>query len=84
MGGSSRANKMIVNFFKNNKFRNLIYILNIGTTKESIFIISNAKKGFNYQRQAFIKVLIPQHFDLKNHIQIETNASNYVISRVLS
>ena len=41
---------------------------NIGATKKLIFIISNAKKAINYLKQAFIKALILQHFDLKYYI----------------
>ena len=54
----NRANKIIVNLFnklKNNKSRNLIYIPNIRTTKELISPTFNAKKTFNYLKQAFIK-----------------------------
>ena len=66
-----RANKIIVNFsnnLKNNKFKNLIYMLNIKAIKKSIFLTFNAKKFFNYLRQTFIKTLILQLFDLKWYI----------------
>ena len=45
-----------------------MHILNIKNTKRLIFLNSNAEKGFNYVQLAFIKALILQHFDLKNHI----------------
>ena len=48
-------------------------MLNIEATKKSIFFTLNAKKAFNYLWLAFIKALIPQHFNLKSHIWIEIN-----------
>ena len=45
---NNRTNKTVMNLFKNNKSRNLIYILNIGTIEEPIFLITNTKKAFNY------------------------------------
>ena len=48
------------------------------------FLTSEAKQAFNRLKQAFTKVPILQHFDLKSHIRIETNASSYAIERVLS
>ena len=57
-GGSDKANKSIVNSSQSNKFRNLIYMPNIGIAKKSTFLIPNAKKAFNYLNQAFIKALI--------------------------
>ena len=42
-----RSNEMFINSFKNKKSRNLIYELNIGAIRESIFLIPNAKKIFN-------------------------------------
>ena len=41
---------------------------NIETTEESTFLIYNIKKIFNHLKQAFIKVLILQHFNLKYYI----------------
>ena len=55
---SNRANKTVVNLFKNNKFRNSTYIPNIGATRKPIFLNPNAKKVFNYLKQAFIKAPI--------------------------
>ena len=54
----NRANKMVVNSFKNNKSRKLTCMLNIRAIRKSIFLISNAKKVFNYLRQIFIKAPI--------------------------
>ena len=48
------------------------------------FLIFNARITFNYLQLAFIKAPILEHFDLKCHIWIETDASSYAISRVLS
>ena len=42
------ANKTVVNLFKNNKSRNLIYIPNIKAKEKPIFITPNTKKIFNY------------------------------------
>ena len=57
---------------------------NIGATGEPNFITLNAKKAFNYLRLAFIEAPILQHFDLKSHIRIETDASGYAIGEVSS
>ena len=57
---------------------------NIQIMKELIFIIFDAKKVFNYLKQAFIKVLILYYYDPKSHIWVKTNRSSYVIRRVLS
>ena len=54
----SKANKMVINLSKNNKSKNLTYMLNIEVTRKPNFLISNAKKTFNYLRQTFIKALI--------------------------
>lgn len=45
--------------------------------KKPNFLISEAKQTFN-------KALILSHFDLKCYIRIETNASSYVVSGILS
>ena len=41
---------------------------NVEATKKTIFLISNAKKDFNYLKQGFIKALILQHFDFEYYI----------------
>ena len=79
VSSDSRGNKTIINLFKN-----LTCMPNIRAIKKLIFLIFNLKKIFNYLRQAFIKVLIFQYFDLESHIQIETNISSSIISRLLS
>ena len=43
-----------------------------------------AKEAFNRLKQAFIEAPILQHFDLKSHIRIKTDASGYAIGRVFS
>ena len=52
--------------------------------EEPIFLTSDARKAFNQLKQVFTKALIFQHFDLKYHIRIETNASGYAIGGDLS
>ena len=48
------------------------------------YLTPNARWAFIQLRQAFIKALIFQHFDLKCHIRIKSDASGYAIGRVLS
>ena len=48
------------------------------------FLTSRAKEAFIFLQKAFIKTLIFRHFDLKRHIQIETDILGYAISGVLS
>ena len=62
----------------------MTHVPNIKLTKKPIFLTFNAKKTFNYLRQAFIKTLIFQYFDPKSHIWIKTDISSYTIDRVLS
>ena len=84
---SNRANKTVLNLSnksKNNKFRNLTHMPNIKATRKPLFLIFNAKKTFNYLRQAFIKAPIFQYFNLESYIWIETNISNYVIGKIFS
>ena len=45
---NNRANKTIMNLFKNNKPRNLACMPNIKAIKKLTFLIFNAKKVFNY------------------------------------
>ena len=47
------------------------------------YLTSKAKLMFTKLSKAFTKALIFQYFDLKYHIQIETNASGYAIGKVL-
>ena len=78
------ANKRIVKSSKNNKSKNLTYILNIRATKKLTFLIFNAKKVFNYLKQLFIKALIFRRFDLKSYVKIETDISGYAMNKVLT
>ena len=83
----NRANEIVMNLsnkLNNNKSKNLMHISNIRAIKKSIFLNPNAKKVFNYLKQAFIKALILQYFDLECYIQIKTNITRYAISKVLS
>ena len=82
--GGSRANETVVNLSKNNKFRNLMCVPNIGAMKKSNFLTPDVKKAFNHLRLAFIKAPILQHFDPESHIRIETDVSGYAIGGVLS
>ena len=50
----------------------------------SDFLTPGAKLAFTKLRQAFLKALILHHFDPERHIRIETNATGYFISGVLS
>ena len=52
--------------------------------EEPMFLTSGAREAFNQLSQAFIKAPILWYFDLKCHIQIETNTLGYAIGRVLS
>lgn len=68
-----RVNKRFINLFKskktkNNIFGNLLCVLITEVIKESIFIISNAKKYINVFKTAFVKVMTIRYFDLKYHI----------------
>ena len=53
-------------------------------TVNSDFIIFEAKLVFTKLGQTFVKVLILHHFNPERYIRIETNASGYAISEVLS
>ena len=46
VGVGGRANKMVVNLFKNNKSRNSTYMLIIRAIKKPNFLILNIKKSF--------------------------------------
>ena len=58
------------------------------TSKNSVgatgYLTPGAKQAFTQLRQAFTKAPILWHFDPECYIQIETNASGYVIGEVLS
>ena len=58
---------------------------NSNTTEDGPkFLTPNARTAFNRLRLAFTKSLILQHFDLKCHIRIESDATSYAIGEVLS
>ena len=58
---------------------------NFDVTKDGLkFLTPDAKTAFNYLWLAFTEAPILEHFDLKCHIQIETDALGYAISSVLS
>ena len=87
--GGGRADEMVENLSKskkpkNDKSGNSTRIPTTGATGESTFLTPDAKKAFNRLRQAFIEAAILQHFDLKSHIRMETNASGYAIGGVYS
>ena len=48
------------------------------------YLTPAAKKAFNHLWHAFTKALIFQYFDPKWHIQIKTNALDYIFSRALN
>ena len=54
------------------------------SSQSGVFFTTNAKRPFIKLRQAFIKALILNHFDLERHIQIETDALGYAIGRIFS
>ena len=49
-----------------------------------MFLIVDTRRAFTKLRQAFIKALILNYFDLERHIQIGTDASGYTISGIIS
>ena len=75
-----RANRTVVNLFKNEKSKKLMRVPNIGATGEPNFLTPNAKKAFNHLQLVFIKAPIFRHFGL----WIEINTSGYAISGVSS
>ncbi len=48
-----------------------------------MFFTPGARKIFIELRQAFVEVLILNHFDAKRHITIEMDTSSYTISGIL-
>ena len=84
VGVGGRANRTVVNLFKNEKSRKSTRVPSIGARRELNFLNPEAKKAFNHLQLAFIKAPILRHFDLESHIQIETDASGYFLGRVLS
>ena len=74
----------VVNLSKNKKSRKSTRVPNIEATGKSNFLTPDTKKAFDHLRLAFIKASILRHFDLESYIRIETDASSYAISRMLS
>ena len=70
------------------KVRNLSKFKNSSKSKRMIrcsdFLTLKAKLAFTKLRQAFLKAPIFYYFDSEHHIRIETDASDYAISGVLS
>ena len=52
--------------------------------QSNMFFIANARKTFIKLRSAFVEASILNHFNSERHIQIETDASGYAISRIFS
>ena len=62
-------------------------VSNIGsnsTKNVSNYLTPDAKKAFDQLRQAFTEAPIFQHFDPKQYIRVETDASGYATSGMLS
>ena len=68
--GSSKADETVVGLskFKKSKNEKSEVQTYIKIKEKPTFLIFSAKKAFNCLRQAFIKVLILQHFDLEYYI----------------
>ena len=60
------------------------YLRNNNNWGEYRFLTSRAREAFDYLRQTFTQAPNLWHFNPKCHIQIKTDASGYVIERVLS
>ena len=72
---------------KTSKFKNSSKFQKSFKFKKTIrlnFFTLGVRLVFTKLRQAFIKAPIFHHFDLKHHIQVETDVSGYAIDRVLS
>jgi hypothetical protein len=46
--------------------------------------ISKARKSFERFRKVFITTFLLRHFDLNRKIKLETNASDFAISKIIS
>ena len=69
------------------KVQKLSKFKNLSKSKKTIgldFLTPRARLAFTKFRQTFDKAPIFHHFDSEYHIQIETNASGYVIGVVFS
>ncbi len=52
--------------------------------QSGLFFISRARKAFPKLRQAFVKTLILNHFNLERYIQIEMDVSGYTMGGILN
>ena len=81
-GGEVEIDEVGKKVQKTTKFKNL------SKAKKAVwlsdFLTLKTKLTFTELRQALFKALILHHFDLKRHIRIKTDASSYVIGKVLS
>ena len=68
--------KNLTKFKKSSKSKKMVRSLD--------FLTPKARLVFTKLRQAFVKAPILYYFDLERHIQIETDASGYVIDEVFS
>ena len=69
------------------KVQNLSKLTNLSKSKKTIgsdFFTPGTKLAFTKLRQTFLKAPILHHFDSERHIRIDTDASGYAISGVLS
>ena len=72
---------------KTSKYKYLFKFKKLFNSKKilrSEFFTPRARLAFTKFRQAFVKALIFYHFDPKCYIRVETDASSYIIGRVLS
>ena len=58
--------------------------MHIEATREPTFPTPGTRKAFNKLRQVFTKDPILLHFDPEYHIWIKTNASGYVIGKIIN
>lgn len=56
----------------------------LSKSKNTSFLITNAKQAYIQLKQVFTEVLIFSHFDPECHIRIEIDASVYGIDSILS
>ena len=78
--GPTRADYLSFNYVSHT----ISNIISNSVKNVSNYLTPNAKKAFDQLRQAFTKAPILQHFDPEQYIRIETNASGYAISGMLS
>ena len=84
LSASKKSNKVDYLTFEGAKRGGANTKKDVKAAEDSDYLNPGAKKAFNYLWHAFIQAPILQHFDLKWHIRIETKASSYAISKVLS